>query len=108
MKKPATKYSEKDVKARFDRALNGALSAPRIPLITTATLKRRALKKKTAVPKKNAGKVDAIPAVPYPCTATETVTTTASGKSATTGRLAIETPSAQSSGLATGSAAAPD
>jgi hypothetical protein len=71
MKKPATKYSERDVKARFDQALNGALSAPRKPLTTTATLKRRALKKKTAcfekttkkTTKKNAGKVDAIPAV---------------------------------------------
>jgi hypothetical protein len=63
MKKPATKYSERDVKARFDQALNGALSAPCKPLATTATLKRRALKKKTAVSKKNAGTVDAIPAV---------------------------------------------
>jgi hypothetical protein len=63
MKKPATKYSERDVKARFDQALNAALSAPRRPLIMTATLKRRALRKKTATTKKNAGKVDAIPAV---------------------------------------------
>jgi len=63
MKKPATKYSEQDVKARFDQALNGALRTPRKPLTTTATLKRRALKKKAGHLKKNAGKVDAIPAV---------------------------------------------
>jgi len=50
MKKPATKNSEKDVKARFDQTVDGALSAPRKPLTTTATLKRRALKKKTPKP----------------------------------------------------------
>jgi hypothetical protein len=40
------KYSEKYAKARFDRALNDALIAPRKPFTITATLKRRALKKK--------------------------------------------------------------
>jgi hypothetical protein len=64
MIKPApTKYSEKDARARCDQALIDALSAPRKLLTTTATLKRRALKKKPEKPKKNAGKVDAIPAV---------------------------------------------
>jgi hypothetical protein len=47
MTKPApTKYSEGDARARFDRALNDALGAPR-KLILTATMKRRALKKKS-------------------------------------------------------------
>lgn len=46
MTRPAsTRYSERDARARFDRVLNDALGAPR-KLIITATLKRRALKKK--------------------------------------------------------------
>jgi hypothetical protein len=56
--------------------------------------------------KKNAGKVDAIPAVFSFLHATETITTTAGGKSRRSQVvLIIETPSAQSSGLATGSTA---
>jgi hypothetical protein len=46
MTKPASKkYSEVDARARFDRALNDTPSAP-LKLILTATMKRRALKKK--------------------------------------------------------------
>ena len=46
MTKPASKkYSEVDARVRFDRALNDAPSAP-LKLILTATMKRRALKKK--------------------------------------------------------------
>jgi len=46
MTKPAPKkYSERDARARFDRALNDMLGTPR-KLILTATMKRRALKKK--------------------------------------------------------------
>jgi hypothetical protein len=64
MSKPAPmRYSEQDVRTRFDRALNDALSAPRKPLMMTATLKRRALKKKLGKPDKKAGKGDAVPAI---------------------------------------------
>jgi hypothetical protein len=49
-------------RARLDRALNDTLISPRQPSGITATLKRQALKK-TEQLKKNAGKVDAIPAV---------------------------------------------
>lgn len=64
MTKPApTRYSELDARARFDRALNDALNAPRKPLVMTATLKRRALKKKLSKPEKKAGKGDAVPAI---------------------------------------------
>jgi len=64
MTKPApARYSEHDARARFDQALNDALSAPRKPLTITATMKRRALKKKLEKPKKKAGKGGAIPAV---------------------------------------------
>jgi hypothetical protein len=46
MTKPASKkYSEVDARGRFDRALNDTPSAP-LKLILTATMKRRALKKK--------------------------------------------------------------
>jgi hypothetical protein len=56
MTKPApTKYSEGDARARFDRALNDALGAPR-KLILTATMKRRALKKKPEKSEKKAGR----------------------------------------------------
>jgi hypothetical protein len=49
MKKPEPKrYSEQG--ARFDQALKDALSAPQKPLKSTATLKRRALRKKPAKP----------------------------------------------------------
>jgi hypothetical protein len=58
-----TKYNEQDARARFDRALNDALSAPREPLRTTATLKRRAMKKKPVKSSKKAGTGGAIPAV---------------------------------------------
>jgi hypothetical protein len=40
------KYNAKVAKARFDKALNGALEASRKPMTITATLKRRALKKR--------------------------------------------------------------
>lgn len=63
-------------------------------------------RKKTEQLKKNAGKVDAIPAVFCSRTTTETITTTAGGKFRRSQVvLTIETPSAQSSGLAFGSAA---
>jgi len=39
------KYNEKAAKAR-DKALNGAFEAPLKPMTMTATLKRRALKKR--------------------------------------------------------------
>jgi hypothetical protein len=58
-----TRYRKQDAKDRFDRALNEALSAPRKPLVMTATLKRRALKKKLGKSKKKAGKGAAIPAI---------------------------------------------
>jgi hypothetical protein len=46
MTKPASKkYSEVDARVRFDRAPNETPSAP-LKLILTATMKRRALKKK--------------------------------------------------------------
>jgi len=46
MTKPASKkYSGVDARARFDRALKDTPSAP-LKLILTATMKRRALKKK--------------------------------------------------------------
>jgi hypothetical protein len=46
MTKPASKkYSGVDARARFDRALNDTPGAP-LKLILTATMKRRALKKK--------------------------------------------------------------
>ena len=54
-----TKYSEPDARARFARSLNGAPEAMRKPRIMTATLKRRALRKKS----KKAGKEIAIPAI---------------------------------------------
>ena len=72
MTRPApARYSELDARARFDQALNDALSAPRKLLTLTATMKRRALKKKLEKPKKTpektpekkAGKGGAIPAV---------------------------------------------
>jgi hypothetical protein len=68
MTRPApARYSEHDARARFDQALNDARSAPRKPLTLTATMKRRALKKKLEkpkkTPKKKAGKGGAIPAV---------------------------------------------
>jgi hypothetical protein len=50
-----TKYNEQDARTRFDRRLNEALSAPRKPLPMTATMKRRALKKKLDNPGKKAG-----------------------------------------------------
>jgi hypothetical protein len=63
VKKPSpTKYSEQHAKARFDQALNDALSTPRKPLAITATMKRRALKK-PGKPKKKAGKGGTVPAV---------------------------------------------
>jgi hypothetical protein len=47
MTKPVpTRYSEQDARARFNQALNEALGGPRKPLMMTATLRRRALKKK--------------------------------------------------------------
>jgi hypothetical protein len=46
MIKPAPKkYSERDARTRLDRALNDTPGAP-LKLILTATMKRRALKKK--------------------------------------------------------------
>jgi len=64
MTKPApTRYSEQDAKARFDQALKDALGAPRKPSTMTATMKRRALKKKRAKPDKKTGKAAAIPVV---------------------------------------------
>jgi len=44
-KSASKKYSEVDARARFDRAVNDTPSAP-LKLILTATMKRRALKKK--------------------------------------------------------------
>jgi hypothetical protein len=61
-----TKYNEQDARTRFDRRLNEALSAPRKPLPMTATMKRRALKKKLDNPGKKAGTGGAIPAVLFP------------------------------------------
>jgi hypothetical protein len=67
MTRPApTRYSELDAKTRFGRALDDALSAPRKPLPMTATLKRRALKKKPGKPGKKAGTGVAIPAILFP------------------------------------------
>jgi hypothetical protein len=64
MTKPAPiRYSEQDAKARFDQALKDALGAPRKPSTMTATLKRRALKKKRVKPDKKTGKGAAIPVV---------------------------------------------
>jgi hypothetical protein len=40
------KYNEKVSRARFDKALNGGFEASRKPMTMTATLKRRALKKR--------------------------------------------------------------
>jgi len=59
----ATSYREQDLRDRLDQALKDALSAPRKPLIMTATLKRRALKPKLGKPGKKAGKGAAIPAI---------------------------------------------
>jgi hypothetical protein len=56
-------YSEQYARARFDQALTNALNSPRKPLMMTATLKRRALKKKPARPVKTAGKAAALPAI---------------------------------------------
>jgi hypothetical protein len=58
-----TRYNERDARTRFDRVLNDALSAPRKPLQMTATMKRRALKKKLGKSGKKAGTGGAIPAV---------------------------------------------
>jgi hypothetical protein len=58
-----TRYNEQEARARFDLVVNDALSAPRKPLPMTATLKRRALKKKLGNPGKKAGTGGAIPAV---------------------------------------------
>jgi hypothetical protein len=58
-----TKYSEQDAKARFDRALQDALGPPRKPSAMTATMKRRALKKKHAKSNKKTGKGAALPVV---------------------------------------------
>jgi hypothetical protein len=58
-----TRYDEQEARTRYDRVLNDALSAPRKPLPMTATLKRRALKKKLGKPGKKAGTGGAIPAV---------------------------------------------
>jgi hypothetical protein len=56
MTKPASKkYSGVDARTRFDRALNDAPSAP-LKLILTATMKRRALKKKPEKSDKKAGR----------------------------------------------------
>jgi hypothetical protein len=64
MTKPARlRYSEQDARTRFTQALNDALSAPPRCLTMTATMKRRALKRKFGNPKKNAGKANAVPAV---------------------------------------------
>jgi hypothetical protein len=66
------KYSKPHPGARFDQALNDALSAPRKPLVMTATLKRRALKKTLGKSGKKAGQKNrdggAIPAI-LSCTA---------------------------------------
>jgi hypothetical protein len=63
MTKPApTRYSERDARTRFDRMLNDALGAPR-KLIITATLKRRALKKKPEKPDKKGREGLPIPAM---------------------------------------------
>jgi hypothetical protein len=45
-----TKYNEQDVRTRFDRTPNKAPGTPRRPLLMTATMKRRALKKKPGKP----------------------------------------------------------
>jgi hypothetical protein len=58
-----TRYNEQDARTRFDRVLNDALSGPRKPLPMTATLKRRALKKKLGKPGKKSGTGGAIPAI---------------------------------------------
>jgi hypothetical protein len=59
-----TRYNEQDARTRFDRVLNDALSAPRKPLQMTATMKRRALKKKLGKPSnKKSGTGGAIPAI---------------------------------------------
>jgi hypothetical protein len=58
-----TKYNEQDARTRFNQVLNDALGAPRKPLPVTATLKRRALKKKRDKSSKKAGTGGAIPAV---------------------------------------------
>jgi hypothetical protein len=58
-----TRYNEQDARTRFDRVLDDALSAPRKPLPMTATLKRRALKKKLGKRGKKAETGGAIPAV---------------------------------------------
>lgn len=58
-----TRYSEQDARARFDQVLTNALNSPRKFLIMTATLKRRALKKKPGKPRKKAGTVAAVPAI---------------------------------------------
>jgi hypothetical protein len=64
IKRAPTRYSEQDAAARLDQALTNALSSPRKPLTMTATLKRRALKKKTGKPIKKAGTVAAaVPAI---------------------------------------------
>jgi hypothetical protein len=57
------RYNEQDARTRFDQVLNDALSAPRKPLPMTATMKRRALKKKLGKSGKKAGPGGAIPAV---------------------------------------------
>jgi hypothetical protein len=56
------KNSERDATARFDRALNDALGAPR-KLILTATMKRRALKKKSAKSDKKSREGSPVPAM---------------------------------------------
>jgi hypothetical protein len=63
MTKPAPKkYSEPDARARFDRVLNDAPRAPR-KLILTATMKRRALKKKPGKSDKKSREGLPVPAV---------------------------------------------
>ncbi|HMJ42211.1 MAG TPA: hypothetical protein VK522_08030 [Pseudolabrys sp.] len=44
------KYSEMEASARFDKPSRGALNASYRPLKMTATLKRRALKKRPSKP----------------------------------------------------------
>ena len=59
-----TRYSEQNAINRFDKPpLTNALTIPRKLPTMTATLKRRALKKKQGQPEKKAGTVAAAPAI---------------------------------------------
>jgi hypothetical protein len=64
MIKPApTRHSGPGAKVHLSLGLNESLGSLRKSVIITATLKRRALKKKFLKPDKNAGKGGAFPAV---------------------------------------------